>query len=80
LSSSRDPVLIEQGTGVCIIMTSSTAGLKGLPFSVHYVASKHGLIGLAKSMANELGQYRIRVNTLHPNGVATGMTPPTCCR
>ena len=69
------PILIEQGTGGCIIMTSSTAGLKGLPFTGHYVASKHGMVGLAKTMANELGQYNIRVNTIHPNGVATGMTP-----
>lgn len=51
------------------------AGLKGLPFTGHYVASKHGMVGLAKTMANELGQYNIRVNTIHPNGVATGMTP-----
>ncbi len=69
------PLLIEQGTGGCIIMTSSTAGPKGLPFTGHYVASKHGMVGLAKTMANELGQYNIRVNTIHPNGVATGMTP-----
>ena len=69
------PILIEQGSGGVIIMTSSTAGLKGLPFTGHYVASKHGMVGLAKTMANELGQYNIRVNTIHPNGVATGMTP-----
>ncbi len=67
------PILIEQGTGGSIIMTSSVAGLRGLPFLGHYVASKHGMVGLAKTMANELGQFGIRVNTIHPNGVATGM-------
>ncbi len=69
------PTLIEQGTGGSIIITSSVAGLRGLPFLAHYAASKHGVVGLAKSMANELGQYNIRVNTVHPHGVETGMQP-----
>ena len=68
------PVLLEQGTGGSIIITSSVAGLRGLPFLGAYVASKHGIVGLARTMANELGQHGIRVNTLHPHGVATGMT------
>ncbi|MEU2347850.1 mycofactocin-coupled SDR family oxidoreductase [Modestobacter sp. NPDC049651] len=68
------PRLIEQGTGGSIIITSSVAGLRGLPFLGHYVASKHAVVGLARTMANELGQYNIRVNTIHPHGVATGMT------
>ncbi|MGY1815529.1 mycofactocin-coupled SDR family oxidoreductase [Blastococcus sp. SYSU D00820] len=67
------PLLIEQGQGGSIIITSSVAGLRGLPFLGHYVASKHAIVGLAKTMANELGQHNIRVNTLHPHGVATGM-------
>ncbi|MET0455799.1 MAG: mycofactocin-coupled SDR family oxidoreductase [Mycobacterium sp.] len=70
------PILIDQGSGGSIVMTSSVAGLRGLPFLGHYAASKHGVVGLCKSMANELGQYDIRVNTIHPHGVATGMTPP----
>jgi SDR family mycofactocin-dependent oxidoreductase len=70
------PILIEQGTGGSIIITSSVAGLRGLPFLGHYAASKHGVVGLARTMANELGQHNIRVNTLHPHGVATGMTVP----
>ncbi|MQA35788.1 mycofactocin-coupled SDR family oxidoreductase [Modestobacter roseus] len=68
------PLLIEQGTGGSIIITSSVAGLRGLPFLGHYAATKHGVVGLARSMANELGQHGIRVNTIHPHGVATGMT------
>jgi len=67
------PVLLEQGTGGSIIITSSVAGLRGLPFLGHYAASKHGVVGLARSMAVELGQHNIRVNTIHPHGCATGM-------
>lgn len=67
------PKLIEQGEGGSIVITSSVAGLKGLPFYGHYVASKHGVSGLTKTMANELGEHRIRVNSVHPNGVTTGM-------
>lgn len=70
------PILLDQGTGGSIIITSSVAGLRGLPFLGHYAASKHGIVGLAKTMASELGQHDIRVNTIHPNGVATGMTLP----
>jgi SDR family mycofactocin-dependent oxidoreductase len=69
------PILIQQGTGGSIIITSSVAGLRGHPFLAHYAASKHGVVGLAKSMAVELGQHNIRVNTIHPHGVNTGMTP-----
>ncbi|GAA2146826.1 mycofactocin-coupled SDR family oxidoreductase [Actinomadura napierensis] len=68
------PTLIEQGQGGSIIITSSVAGLKGLPFLAHYASSKHGVVGLAKVLANELGEHDIRVNTVHPNGVRTGMT------
>lgn len=67
------PIMIEQGTGGSIIMTSSVAGLRGLPFLAHYSASKHGVLGLARTMANELASHNIRVNTVHPHGVDTGM-------
>ncbi len=49
-------------------------GLRGLPFLSAYAATKHGVVGYAKSLANELAQHSIRVNTVHPHGVATGMT------
>ncbi|MDV8071357.1 mycofactocin-coupled SDR family oxidoreductase [Rhodococcus sp. IEGM 1366] len=70
------PILIEQGTGGAMVFTSSVAGLRGLPFLAHYAASKHGVVGLCKTIANEVAQYNIRVNTVHPHGVATGMTTP----
>lgn len=69
------PILLEQGTGGSIVFTSSVAGLRGLPFLGAYAASKHGIVGLCKTMANELGQHNIRVNTVHPHGVETGMQP-----
>ncbi|QNG37020.1 mycofactocin-coupled SDR family oxidoreductase [Geodermatophilaceae bacterium NBWT11] len=68
------PTLLEQGTGGSIVITSSVAGLRGLPFLSAYAATKHGVVGYAKSLANELAQHSIRVNTVHPHGVATGMT------
>jgi SDR family mycofactocin-dependent oxidoreductase len=70
------PILIEQGTGGSMVFVSSVAGLRGLPFLADYAASKHGVVGLARTMANELARYNIRVNTVHPHGVETGMTVP----
>ena len=66
------PHLIAAGGG-SIICTSSTAGIKGLPFLAPYVAAKHGVVGIAKSLANELARHHIRVNTVHPTGVDTPM-------
>jgi SDR family mycofactocin-dependent oxidoreductase len=66
------PHLIAGGGG-SIIATSSTAGIKGLPFLAPYVAAKHGVVGIARSLGNELARYKIRVNTVHPTGVNTPM-------
>ncbi len=65
------PQMLAQQTGGRIIMTSSVAGLRGEPGMAHYCASKWGVIGLAKSLAQELSQYNITVNTLHPTAVNT---------
>ena len=66
------PHLIDNGGG-SIIATSSTAGIKGLPFLSPYVAAKHGVVGIARSLAHELAHHHIRVNTVHPSGVNTPM-------
>jgi SDR family mycofactocin-dependent oxidoreductase len=66
------PHLIAGGGG-SIIVTSSTAGLKGMPFLAPYVAAKHAVVGLCRSLANELAEHHIRVNTVHPTGVDTPM-------
>jgi SDR family mycofactocin-dependent oxidoreductase len=64
--------VIDAGGG-SIIMISSAAGLKGLPFLSPYVASKHALVGLMRAYAQELAEYRVRVNSIHPAGVDTPM-------
>ena len=66
------PHLIAAGGG-SIILTSSAAGLKGLPFLAPYVAAKHGVVGIMRAAASELAEYHIRVNTVHPTGVDTPM-------
>jgi SDR family mycofactocin-dependent oxidoreductase len=67
------PTLIRQGQGGSVIITSSVAGVYGQPFTASYTAAKHGAVGLAKCLANELAEYSIRVNTIHPSGVNTEM-------
>jgi SDR family mycofactocin-dependent oxidoreductase len=73
------PILLEQGSGGSVVITSSTAGLKtpvmgslsdGL---LGYFAAKHGVVGIMRAWANAYGKYNIRVNSIHPTGVATPM-------
>jgi SDR family mycofactocin-dependent oxidoreductase len=64
--------LVAAGGG-SIILTSSAAGIKGLPFLSPYVASKHGVVGIMRAFAAELAEYNIRVNSVHPTGVDTPM-------
>lgn len=65
------PGMIARGRGGRILITSSVAGLKGEPGMAHYCASKWGVVGLAKALAQELSAHRITVNTLHPTAVNT---------
>jgi SDR family mycofactocin-dependent oxidoreductase len=67
------PHMLSAGNGGSIINVSSVAGIKSLPGQAHYSAAKHGVVGLTKSAALELGEYGIRVNSIHPWGVATLM-------
>ncbi|MFT4081525.1 MAG: mycofactocin-coupled SDR family oxidoreductase [Nocardioides sp.] len=67
------PHIVAGGTGGAVVVTSSVSGLRAYPLQGHYVASKHGLIGLAKTLALELGPHSIRVNAVSPGGVATPM-------
>lgn len=67
------PHMIEAGRGGSIIFTNSVAGTLGRPNMSHYAASKHGLVGLMRSLANELAPYYIRVNSIHPGNVDTDM-------
>ncbi|WP_024448647.1 mycofactocin-coupled SDR family oxidoreductase [Mycolicibacterium iranicum] len=65
------PHLISQGHGGSIILTSSVGGLKAYPHTGHYIAAKHGVVGLMRTFAVELGQHSIRVNSVHPTNVNT---------
>jgi SDR family mycofactocin-dependent oxidoreductase len=69
------PHLVERGGS--LVNISSSAGIKGTPLHVPYTASKHGIVGMSLALANELAAQNIRVNTVHPTGVATGMAPPS---
>jgi SDR family mycofactocin-dependent oxidoreductase len=69
--------MIDQGDGGSIVITSSTAGLSGMHNGsggiAAYCAAKHGVVGLMRGYAKILGRHNIRVNTVHPMGVATPM-------
>ena len=67
------PHLKNNANGGSIIMTSSVAGLSGIANFAHYVASKHALVGLMRTLALELAPSQIRVNTVHPGTVNTVM-------
>lgn len=56
-----------------IINIASTAGLKGFAFIAAYTASKHGLVGLTKSLALEFAQTRLTVNAICPGFTDTAM-------
>jgi (+)-trans-carveol dehydrogenase len=73
------PHILEGGRGGSIILTSSVGGLKAYPHTGHYVAAKHGVVGLMRTFAVELGAQNIRVNSVHPTNVNTPlfMNEPT---
>lgn len=66
------PHLIARGAGA-MILTSSIAGLRGLVGVAHYTAAKHGMVGLMRSLANELAPHNVRVNCVNPTNVDTPM-------
>lgn len=66
------PHLIEQQSG-SVIVISSINGLEGGPEFAHYTAAKHGVIGLMRSMAQELGSHNVRVNAVCPGIMDTNM-------
>ncbi|MYR06929.1 mycofactocin-coupled SDR family oxidoreductase [Gordonia sp. SID5947] len=60
-------------SGGSVVIIGSTNGLKGMAGTAHYCASKHGVVGLTQTLANELGPSGIRVNAVHPGSVGTSM-------
>ena len=73
------PAMIAAGNGGSIVLTSSLAGLKGYSHIAGYVAAKHGVNGLMRTLANELGPHDIRVNSVCPGLINTDlmMNQPT---
>jgi SDR family mycofactocin-dependent oxidoreductase len=67
------PIMIEQGDGRSIVIISSTAGMRGFPNQVHYNMGKHAVVGLMRTLANELAPHFIRANTIHPSSTNTKM-------
>lgn len=66
-------VMVPQGRGGRIVNIASQAAKSGFPFAAAYCASKHGLVGLVRSVAIELGEHGITVNNVCPNHVTTGL-------
>ncbi|MDV7999929.1 mycofactocin-coupled SDR family oxidoreductase [Rhodococcus sp. IEGM 1408] len=72
------PLLIERGEGGSIVLISSTQGLNGRGgdgsgAATGYTASKHGVVGIMRSLMGWLAPHSIRINTIHPAGVPTAM-------
>ena len=64
------PEMIKRGGGA-IVMTGSVQSLTAQRNSVHYVVSKHGILGLARSIALDYGKYNIRANCVLPGAIDT---------
>ena len=64
--------MIEQDEGGAIVITSSTAGVRGM-YGSPVQRLKHGVVGFMRSLALEVAPHRIRVNTVHPTSVSTPM-------
>ena len=69
------PHLLQAGAGR-IVNIASTEGLGATPYISPYTASKHGVVGLTRSLATELGARGITINCVCPGPINTGMTAP----
>jgi len=67
------PAMIELGNGGSVVLISSMFGLSGGANVGHYVAAKHGVVGLMRTLAVELAPHNIRCNSVHPTTVDTPM-------
>ncbi|MEE6139167.1 mycofactocin-coupled SDR family oxidoreductase [Mycobacterium sp. 050128] len=70
------PHLLEQGGG-SVVTVSSAGAIKGFPLQTPYTSAKYGVVGMTLALANELAARNVRVNTVLPTGVPTGMVPPS---
>ncbi len=65
--------MIERGGGGRVVTVSSTSALVGIPNQAGYQASKHGVVGLTRTLALELAPHGVTVNTVCPTVVYTPM-------
>jgi 3-hydroxybutyrate dehydrogenase len=63
-----------------VVFIASVASLRGVPYAAHYAASKHGLLGLMRSMAAEYAKSTMTVNAICPGYVDTPMTDQSVAR
>jgi NAD(P)-dependent dehydrogenase (short-subunit alcohol dehydrogenase family) len=63
-----------------VVFVASVASLRGVPYAAHYAASKHGLLGLMRSMAAEYAKSKMTVNAVCPGYVDTPMTDQSVAR
>jgi NAD(P)-dependent dehydrogenase (short-subunit alcohol dehydrogenase family) len=63
-----------------LIFVASVASLRGVPYAAHYAASKHGLLGLMRSLASEYSKTNLTVNAVCPGYVDTPMTDQSVAR
>jgi len=66
------PELKKRGKG-SIVITASTAGIKGAPLTSAYITSKHAVVGMMRSVAQEFARDNIRINTVNPSATETRM-------
>ncbi len=67
------PSMIARNQGGAVVLTSSVTGLHGFGNIASYAASKHGVNGLMRTLANDLGPHNIRVNSVCPGLIGTDM-------
>jgi meso-butanediol dehydrogenase/(S,S)-butanediol dehydrogenase/diacetyl reductase len=65
--------MVRQGRGGRIVNIASQAAKSGFPFASAYCSSKHGMVGLTRVTAIELGRHGITCNAICPNHVTTGL-------
>ena len=68
------PHVLAGERGGSVVLTGSVGSHKAMAYTGHYIAAKHGVIGLMRAFAVELGEHGIRVNSVHPSQVNTPMT------
>jgi 3-hydroxybutyrate dehydrogenase len=71
--------LLESDSGR-LVFIASVASLRGVPYAAHYAASKHGLLGLSRSLAAEYAKTNLTVNSVCPGYVDTPMTDQSVAR